>query len=461
MNSTINLHQETQRGWGISAIVLFYCILILISPYYIQPIITLSSLIIFSIIALRHPYVILSVAIMVPPILGRPDEQLYYSFQSLDLINAWIFIFGTFYFLKKFKTATKLKFNLVLLALFILMILHIPLSSYFLISAKSALEFYSVLIIIPVCLASLEQTDAEKIFDLILMSAALPLLVGLYQLISGDLSMGSIEREATHRELEEGRLSLYSTFWYNHPYAKYLRLVIALPLAALVLPISNKRKLILGSFTLFILYELAMTYARSQLIGAIIVFSIIALSAGLVTSKTIIRYGPFLLVLFVLMYFATGLNERFEDLFQDIDLSTQTQENSLKMRFLIWSRGIPGIISSPIIGHGPSSFTEDFGIISHNDYLGLWYNLGIFGTLLYLAFFIVVFRALYKYRVQLRQSSYSWKLKSLYYATLGLTVAIAIESFVENILETAIMWRAFLIMAVVSFKTRDLLKVKD
>jgi O-antigen ligase len=124
-----------------------------------------------------------------------------------------------------------------------------------------------------------------------------------------------------------------------------------------------------------------------------------------------------------------------------LELGTSTRVNTLKTRIGIWTRGFPLAARRPVTGHGADTFKETLGIMAHNDYLGLFFDFGIIGPILYLLFLYSAAKKAWEVSRSRRFSPFD---RHLALGVLGISVAIAVLSGAENMGRDTGMWWLYL-----------------
>lgn len=390
-----------------------------------------------SIFAIPFPVIIPVTVLFFAPLLGRPGDLQYWPVDSMALIGGWLLLMGGTYLISNLDKIVRNKIFLILLTLLLLEILSIIYSTNRLISITEMLRWASiVLFFVLVCMLSKNSINRKIIFLTILVSAIIPLVVGLYQKFTGDFELRAGDRLSLY-ELETDIMFIYGTFWSFHPFAKYLVIISSLLFAGILL---KKRlefiKILMMTIFCVAFLELIFTYARSQLIGFVISAIIILYALGKLKLQKILIYSPLILFGLFVLFDYMGVFDRFSDLVQVPDLHTKVLENTLESRLVLWIQGFPLALHRPFFGHGADMFGNNLVMVAHNDYLELFYNLGFAGPLLYLMLLIVCIKTAWKKR----KLPALWYDKSFIVAASGIGVAILIVSTVENMFRDTVMW---------------------
>jgi O-antigen ligase len=233
-------------------------------------------------------------------------------------------------------------------------------------------------------------------------------------------------------------MGINTVFWDIHPFAKYLLVISVILFVQTVVGRRLTRERVLSALLLLVtLLELLFTYARSQLVGFVAAAAVVLYAAKKLNLRTLILFA----LIFAVLLSMTNVLVRFSDLFQPLELGTPTRVNSLKTRIHLWSSGLPQALRRPLWGHGADTFREVVGFISHNDYLGLFFDFGIAGPGLYLSFLLLA--ALRSWGIA-RDYTISMFDRRLGLIVLGLTISIALLSVAENMARDTVMWRMYL-----------------
>lgn len=397
--------------------------------------IVLLALIVSTITAFYFPVVIPVTVLLLAPLLGRIEESIFGNLGGMELLALWFLALGGLIILFNLDKILRERLIILLILLVGVAIFSVPRSVLKMKSLTEVIRITSSFIMLPLVLLMGQQIRNRKIIIAsIFLSSLIPLSVGMYQKLTGDISH---EMHETLWEVQSNLLRIYSTFWDIHPYAKYL--MIVLPLFLLFVFTKSKfpfyRITIIYLFSITLL-ELIFTYARSELVGFMLALVAILYAMDKIKMKSLFSLLPLFLVLMVIFYI-TGIFDRFADLFQALDLHSGVRENSLKSRLILWIRGFPLAIQTPLLGHGADTFDETMGMVSHNDYLGLFYDIGIGGPILYILFLFFALRKTLKLSRFRDIESFD---RNVIIAAVGNTFSIAVVSFVENLFKATVMW---------------------
>jgi O-antigen ligase len=408
---------------------IFFGIFVFKGPIYFL----LGILSAVSIIAIWKPKIVPLAVFFLSPLVAGKGEVVFGILSPAALLALWFIILGGIIYIR-ILLQTDLRVHKLAIYLFFLMLIalaSIVLSNNKVGTIEETLRLLSVALMLLLSIfMSSQQQYRITVIKTMLLSSMTPLVVGLYQKLSGNLQAGGAR--LTQYEIQTGIMRLYSTFYDAQPFAKYL-LVVLVILFALLLQgvVSPKTKPIAAIFFILALWELNLTYARGPLIGfAVAMLFILYSSKKLTLSQIALLVGVFGAILY-----ATGNINRFIELF---DPGAAAGPNSVELRISLWENALGEILQNPILGHGAASFDDAFGLIAHNDYLGLWYELGIAGLLLYIL--MLVHAGLFALTCSCRLAGVE---KAVALAVLGLTVAIAIGSVAENYFGSNTLWWYF------------------
>lgn len=387
-----------------------------------------------SLIAVWKPKIVPLAVFFLSPLVAGKGEMVFGILSPAAFLALWFIILGGIITIQiLIKTDLRIhKLAIYLFGLLLIALASIVFSKNKVGTVEETLRLLSVsLMLLLSIFMSSQQRYRITVIKTMLLSSMTPLVVGLYQKLSGNLQAGGAR--LTQYEIQTGIVRLYSTFYDAQPFAKYL-LVILVILFALLLQgtLSPKTKPIAAIFFILALWELNLTYARGPLIGFAVAILFILYSSGKLTlSQIALLVGVFGAVLY-----ATGNINRFMELF---DPGMAAGPNSIDFRISLWKSALVEILQNPILGHGAASFDDAFGLIAHNDYLGLWYELGFAGLLLYIV--MLVQAGLFALTCSCRLVGIE---KGVALAVLGLTIAIAIGSVAENYFGSNTLWWYFM-----------------
>ncbi|PIR03812.1 MAG: hypothetical protein COV59_04025 [Candidatus Magasanikbacteria bacterium CG11_big_fil_rev_8_21_14_0_20_39_34] len=292
----------------------------------------------------------------------------------------------------------RLKNHLFLLSAFFLSLLTLLSSLYSVdpfTSLIESLKLYNIffLFIAGYILIKAEKISLQEIFFTTILSAIVPILTGLYQLITGtglttDDIHGRILGTLAHPNVF-AFLVLWLLFFYvqfTHITKKYLS--------------SKKIQNIIGGF-LFLL--LLFTYTRAALLGFLIFLGCI----GLIKYRKIFFISTGTLILLYGLFFPINAlirNTTSYDL-QNISvisrLTARSEDaDSISWRSSVTRESIPIGLKKPFFGYGYGTFPVvwenfrgdehlwDSGVEAHDDYLRLFVEVGSIGLFLYLMFIV-------------------------------------------------------------------------
>ncbi|MBW2072026.1 MAG: O-antigen ligase family protein [Deltaproteobacteria bacterium] len=419
--------------WRGALICVLLSLIVAIAVSKGPPYVVLIVLLLGTVVAFLQPLIIIALPILFSPLLGQTGESMIGPLNAMAILGLWFLCLGGITILLNFAEILKERLIIILLALLILTGTSLGPSHLKLVSLEEFVRMASAITMLPLTyLFAREESNRYKIVGFVYLSALLPILVGFYQIATGDVSQGP---KVTALESITGISRIYSTFYDVHPYAKYLLVLLPLPLAVMLL---ERRSIYVKicSFSAFavLFINLIYTFARSQLIGFILAGGFILQKLGKLRIRTILLIVPAILLLFSV----TGTLERFRDVAVPVNLeSAGPPENSLVSRLLIWKKALPLALQKPFMGHGAATFEPDIGIEAHNDYLGLFYDLGIAAPLLYLLFLTTAAKSTLTIYKNCKISSFDRKLAL---AMSGLSIAFIVVTAVENYIYSTIMW---------------------
>jgi len=278
--------------------------------------------------------------------------------------------------------------------------------------------------------ASQRQQEISWFVRLVILSALVPISIGIYQIISG---AGYLSTPGLNR--------VNSTFWYPASCGFYFLIVIMLLIPQIRIEFRFPQKMFLlfliGLCSLLLLH----TYTRSAWVGVIVAVCL----WGLFYSRRLLLTT--IMAALVIFLIDPSARNRLGEILTPQTFSLQGTQigpqealgaiNTMQWRLIFWNDMLPFIPASPWIGHGLGSFdnlaaTTRIGlhIAAHNDYLRILVETGIIGFVLFLWLQWRVLLGAWKvHRWYLKQ----WQ-SVFAVAFIGLYTAILSVSFVDNVL---------------------------
>jgi len=292
----------------------------------------------------------------------------YKSLSLPSLLGLFILAVGVLYLLT--RKANFLKLPLVKAVVFFILgcFLSLPFSQNLTNSLSELLELFSFIILFILILDFIRsEKDVKRMVNCILLSAIIPLTVGLIQ-IANNLSV-SIGLEPSHR--------IYSTLTHPNAYAFYLVIISVLTMSLLMGAKNLSEKFKYFTLLGLLLTSLIYTFTRSAWLG--LIFAVFIL--GLLQHRKLLIFSP--LVIAFLILTLPLIFERFQPLFNP-DLQKYT---SFAWRINIWTSSIPYFLAHPVFGNGFGSFIfvgyeiDNWFAAAHNDYLRILVETGVLGFL--------------------------------------------------------------------------------
>ncbi|MDR1558649.1 MAG: O-antigen ligase family protein [Clostridiales bacterium] len=220
-------------------------------------------------------------------------------------------------------------------------------------------------------------------------SAAVTGLVGAYQKFSGKMDMTWVDKEL----FSDLTLRVYSTFANPNVYGSYL--LLAIPVCLIMVHMSNRwlYKLYYLLISALLLYNLGYTYSRG---------CYLALGAGLIiyilfTEKRLITLFSAGIVVLPFIAPASMLN-RFSSITNLSDSSTSYRiyiwQATLRILKDFWISGLGQGIEAYNAVYPYYAFSDVTAPHSHNLFLQVFTELGIFGLIVFLVLLLTFFRTL-------------------------------------------------------------------
>lgn len=275
------------------------------------------------------------------------------------------------------------------------------------------------------------EKSPKTILNALVFSAIIPFVFATYQLLtkSGLGGTGGLESR------------LFGTFSHPNPFASFVVIALAVALYLIFQEKIFWRKWLLGIFIVWGILILEQTYARGAWLAFLIFLTIITLKKS---PKVLL--GIILLSL-VLFFFSETIHDRIEDVYNP------PADSSVRWRFAQWEKMYRVYLKKPLTGFGIGTeiivHEREFGFnagnqYTHNDFLRIALETGIFG---FLAYFILLFATLIQLIISYIQEKNPWS-KDFGLFVLALFIAILSFSQTNNTLrETVTQWTLWTLIA--------------
>ena len=269
-----------------------------------------------------------------------------------------------------------------------------------------------------------KEKDPKSILLAIIFSSIIPFLSAIYQLLTGSGVAGS--------EGVESRL--FGTFSHPNPFASFVLISVSVLLFLILKERDFGKKWLFSSWLALGFIILEQTYARGAWLAFLIFLFII----------TIKKSPKVLVVLFVAFVVLFSLSTSIQNRIQDV--YNPPADSSVRWRFEQWDRVYKSFVKKPLTGYGIGTETivheNEYGPnagnqYTHNDFLRIALETGIFGCIIYSA---LLFLALAKLIQAYRQEKNPWR-KHFGLFVLALYVGLLSYSLTNNNLnETVTQW---------------------
>ncbi len=281
-----------------------------------------------------------------------------------------------------------------------------------------SLIFFSVYII------AKKENSFNFIFKAILFSSIIPLIFAIFQLLTGSGLGGTTGIESR----------IFSTFSHPNHFASFLLII-----AASIFFIIYKDKKIRNNLAFLFLMLVTMivfveTYSRGAWLALLIFFLII----GVVKFKKII---PIIISSCLLIFFIFDtVRDRIEDVYNP------PADSSIVWRFDQWER-MGKIFRENYwqgvgIGNETLAFEREYGFYAgnpytHNDYIRIAMECGVFGFLAYIIMIVASFVFLINKYIKEKDSDF----KNFHFFVIALFFSVALFAVSDNILrQTSTQW---------------------
>lgn len=221
-----------------------------------------------------------------------------------------------------------------------------------------------------------KEKNPRPILYAIIFSSLFPFLSAAYQLITGTGVGGS--------EGVESRL--FGTFSHPNPFASFVLIVVSVVLFLLLRERDYQKKWLLGILGLGGIIILEQTYAR----GAWLAFLIFLFIITYKKSRKILL--GLITVSIMLFFVSSSIQDRVQDVYNP------PADSSVRWRFEQWGRVYTSFVKQPLTGYGIGTETtvheKENGPnagnqYTHNDFLRIALETGIFGFLAYFSLLLV------------------------------------------------------------------------
>ncbi len=291
--------------------------------------------------------------------------------------------------------------------------LSIIFSEYQIESTREIIRLFSTYLLF---FSGLLLINSEKKFlytiSFILISSAVPFMFSLYQIVTNDQKYES---------------RIYGTFFHPNPFAFYLFLLLALGISLFFSShksIEHHKKTLLW-FLIVILGLIFFTQTRSIWFATGLFILLIGILKNYKVFFITILLGC-LLVIFQAVFEGSTIESRVFDILYN-------PFNSLIWRLEIWQDAFNLAREKFIFGYGLNTASSKLEYLRgialgsteiHNDYLKVFFELGIIGLFLYLLIFILLLRSLVQPQVDYNK-------KLVFGIFIGIILVI---SFFDNVL---------------------------
>lgn len=262
--------------------------------------------------------------------------------------------------------------------------------------------------------------DIGKIVLAYFVSSVLPVLMGLYQFATDQ----GVYVDGFHR--------VYGTFVVPPVLAFYLVGLLPLSIVYLVHTRAKSVKVLMAIWICLMLIDLVATYTRGAWIGVFIALSMLAFWRY----RALLIILPVLLIALAVAFPQTV--ERFGDLNEVRPIYGYSEANTFAWRTRFWfDTVLANSESSLFVGAGLGAIKQTYYTDPHNDYLRLYVETGVLGTLSYLAVLVSLFATAAKtYRLAMSRLH-----KDLAAAFVAVFLAYVTMSIADNIvLGPALQW---------------------
>lgn len=356
--------------------------LLLISDYRIfwAVLIVITSLILVVIKPKAFLYAAISLLTMRDLIAGgeRFAVGSYFNFDLGGLINILTIFLGAIYLVIHRKTP----FCNMLAKSYVLFLVFCAISLTYTTDFISGLKFFARLtspfVFYLIAVHEIEtDRDIGIVIRCIIFSSAIPIILGLYQIVTG------------HGNLDSGGFfRVYGSFGHPNTFSFYLLFVFCITYTLCLSP-WVKQRILFFVLSFVIAFLLLFTYCRIAWIAFAVIF--LFLNHRYHQKKIVI--ATLIFIIFVFAYFLPSIHSRLGgaiEIFKKHDILNTNV--SIGWRINAWRHLLLRIPEHPFIGHGLRGVffmmqdLYDIQSSPHNGYLGILYDTGVIG----LSFFLFV-----------------------------------------------------------------------
>lgn len=266
----------------------------------------------------------------------------------------------------------------------------------------------------------------RMLFVTILLSSLLPILVALYQLVTGH-----------GRLLDGGQYRIVGTFLHPNAFASYL-LILLIFSTALVLertPFIKRSVLVVLILPIFVIF--VFTLSR----GAWLVFVVAMLLMGILRHRKILGYLP--MVLCGAIFMVPAVRDRIINIFNP---GYTHGRSAWEWRVDTWGQISTMVVEKPVFGHGLASVESFYGVLTHNDFLRLAAEVGAVGLLAYLFLAVTLLRKTWMDYRNLGSNI----AKSFQLGAFVMIAGFMVRQFADNTLRNTVMMIYFWIFIAIS-----------
>lgn len=368
-------------------------IILIIGLFFMQSIITSLILIfglILTVIFLYNPKWGIFLILLARPSIDKFSEQFTINFgENLNYNAAAIFGILIVFLLSFFLIKNRREIKGLPVKKLWLLFLGISLLSI-IISIDKTLSVYGIIKIISIFLIFASayvivkrEKNPKPVLYAIIFASLVPFLFATYQLITGNGVGGS--------EGVESRL--FGTFSHPNPFASFVLIAISMALFLMLKEKIRQKKWLLGILFFWGVIILEQTYARGAWLAFLIFLFVI-------TYKKSPRILLGIIIASIMLFFiSTSIQDRVQNIYNP------PADSSVRWRFEQWNRMYSAYVKKPITGYGIGTETvvheNEFGPnagnqYTHNDFLRIALETGIFGFISYFMLLFFTFVKLFK-----------------------------------------------------------------
>lgn len=328
--------------------------------------------------------------------------------------------------LKLIKNKVFIYINILFLLIILLMVISVSYAPEYKLWMQETIRFISIYFIAVFCMVQYGKNNtSEKVLKFMVIGSGVVGILGIYQYFTGNLIDIAFKSGYTFG----AKVRVTSIYLNPNTFAAFIIILIFPLLMLAVYEKNHSRKIIYSAILVLLLVNLLMTFSRSAWLGLILGLVILAI----VWNKKLLWV---LAGLVGIAATASPIRSRFLDLF---DKSVNSD------RIRIWKTYLHIIKDNILLGVGNGNGVNKYDYYiakypelnyngytrypSHNSYIKVFSELGIFGIISFIALIIIILVMLYKYYTKVNDSF----MKAFYLGVFTSMCSICFMNLYDNL----------------------------